>query len=553
MLIELHVKDFAVIDSLSVEFTGGLTALTGETGAGKSILVDAVALLLGERASTDVVRAGAERARVEGVFEIGRIPKLVDALERLGYGSEDGLLLLRREVAAQGRSRAWVNGSPATVATMSELAAELADLHSQHEYQNLLRPGQQRAILDAFAGARELSGEVADLWNQHSALHAQLDERRARNRELEGKADFLRFQSTEIRGANPESAEDSELETEATRLGHAGELASEAASLYEALYGSEEAAADAVARARERLDRLSGFDPGLAAVATRLEEAYHLLADAGRELGDYASSIEHDPARLDAVHSRLDLLARLKRKYGPTLEDVLATCDRIESELSELDGAALECADLEKQIEVAGAAYQERATELTRRRGKAARELSRLVQEMLPALGLKGSVFQVLVERMSEPGPGGAESIRFRASLNPGFEPKSLSKIASGGELSRVMLALKSALVDVDPVPTLVFDEVDAGVGGAVAVSVAERLTRIAAQRQVFVITHLAQVASRADQHFRVEKSMESGRAASRVVRLSSEQRVGEIARMLGGDPESQASRAHALELLGSG
>ncbi len=552
VLIELHIRNFAVIDEISLEFSNGLIALTGETGAGKSILVDALSLLLGARASTDVIRAGADRALVEGVFDVGDDSALLARLDEAGYPAEDGLLILRREVATAGRSRAWVNGSPATVSVMGTLAERLADLHSQHEHQQLLRKGEQRRILDAYAGASDLATRVAALHAERSELLRTRDEREARARELAGRSDFLRFQRDEIRGAAPISGEEDELEAEARVLAHAEELGREAARLHHDLYDGEAAVSDRIASALDGLVRLVEFDKTLSGVREQLEEAFHAATEAGRELGDYAAGVEGDPERLETIRQRLDVLSRLKRKYGATLEDVLETGRRVDEELAELDDSEIGMADLERRIEGVEADLEAAATRLTKERARAARTLSRTVQEMLPGLGLRGATFQMLLQGQSEIGPGGRETVEFRASLNPGFDPLPLSRIASGGELSRVMLALKKALLDVDPVPTLVFDEVDAGVGGGVASFVADRLVDVAAGRQVFVITHLPQVASRARHHFRVEKRTDGGRAASEVELLGSVERVAEIARMLGGDPESDVSRAHAQELLAS-
>ncbi len=550
MLIELQIKNFAVIDEISLEFSEGLTALTGETGAGKSILVDALSLLLGSRASTDVVRAGADRALVEGVFDVTARPELLGLLDDRGYPAEDGILILRREVAAHGRSRAWVNGSPATVSAMAELAASLADLHSQHEHQNLLRRGEQRRLLDAFAGVTELVEAVGALHSRRNELVRERDLRAARARELAGRADFLRFQRDEIRDAAPAAGEDVALEAEARLLTHAEERAREAARLHQDLYDGDESASDRIASALDRLDRLIGFDEGLSTARDRLQEAFHAVAEVGRELGDYADDAEADPGRLEAVQERLDLLSRLKRKYGATLDEVLDTGARVQAELGELDDSEVGMADIERELTTLAAELDEAAARLTKERARAARALSQTVQELLPGLGLPGATFQILLERQDEIGPMGRESVEFRASLNPGFDPLPLARIASGGELSRVMLALKNALLDVDPVPTLVFDEVDAGIGGAVASFVADRLVEVGRQRQVFVITHLPQVASRARHHFRVEKRTDLGRAASEVTLLGGTERVAEIARMLGGDPESDVSRAHAQELL---
>jgi DNA repair protein RecN (Recombination protein N) len=550
MLVELRIRGYAVIEDLALTLGSGLSVLSGETGAGKSIVVDALSLLLGERASSDVVRAGEARAVVEAVFDLAGQPELSARLDHLGLPVEEGLLILRREVQAEGRNRAWVNGSPATAALVGELGASLVDLHGQHEHQTLLRPEQQRQILDDFAGARELAGEVTARHQDLARLGEDLARRETRRRELEARADFLRFQLGEIDSARAEPGEEEALDEEARRLEHARELGEGASRAHEALYAGEGALSDRLAELRSLLERLAGYDAALAEPAALLQEAFHQVVEVGRRMGDYAAGAEQDPGRLEAIRKRQDLLFRLKRKYGPGLADVLESGQRLRAELAELDGAAHDLGALRGRIEGERGELVVLAGKLTRKRSRAAARLAREVEETLPALGMPEGSFVVRLEPLAALGPGGAESVQFLVSLNPGFEPRPLSRIASGGELSRVMLALKSILAEVDRIPTLIFDEIDAGVGGVVAGSVAEKLRAVADHRQVLVITHLAQLASRAHAHLRVEKSLEGGLARTRITTLQGEERIREIARMLGGDPDSQKSREHARELL---
>jgi DNA repair protein RecN (Recombination protein N) len=550
MLVELRIRDYAVVDDLTLELGPGLNVLTGETGAGKSIIVGALSLLLGERASSGVVRAGAERATVEGVFEVGGSPTLGRRLAELGYEPEDGLLLLRREVAAEGRNRAWVNGSPATAGVVGELGNALVDLHGQHEHQTLLRAAEQRRILDAFAGAEDAASSVAILHAQVRALEAELEERQANLRDLEARADFLRFQLGEIEGAGLAEGEDEELEAEARRLEHAEELAEGATRLHDTLYAGEDAAADRIAEARRLLGQLRRFDESLGEAEPLLDEAYHALAEVGRRMGDYASSVDYDPRRLEAVQGRLDAMFRLKRKYGPELADVMATGERIRSELAELEDSDHELTSIRQVLQRARTQLDSAAATLTGERAQASSRLAEAVASVLPELGLPGAEFEVRLRALDAVGAHGAEAVEFLVSPNPGFPPMPLARIASGGELSRVMLALKSILAAVDQVPVLVFDEIDAGIGGVVATSVARKLADVAARHQVFVVTHLPQLASRAEAHLLVTKKADGGAAAAGVARLTGEDRVEEIARMLGGDPESSTSRQHARELL---
>jgi DNA repair protein RecN (Recombination protein N) len=551
MLIELHIQGYAVIDDVAVRLGPGLTVLTGETGAGKSIVVGALSLLLGERASSEVVRAGEDRAVVEAVFEIGDRGEVVDRLQALGFHDEDGLLLLKREVQAQGRNRAWINGSPATASAVWELGSILVDLHGQHEHQTLLRREEQRAVLDALAGARDAAARVRDLHVELRAVEEELEGREERRRELEARADFLRFQVGEIEEAAIETGEEEALDAEASRLGHARELLEGASALHDLLYGGDDAVSDRLAEARNLLGRLAGFDPSMEAVAELVDGAYHQAAEAGRRLGDYGDAVESDPGRLEAIERRKDLLFRLKRKYGPELEDVVATGQTLRAELDELEGAEHDLKELRSRRDAARSELEAAAGALTELRREGAGRLEAAVEELLPGLGMKDGTFRVHLEPMDEPGPGGGESVEFRIALNAGFEPRPLARIASGGELSRVMLALKTILARVDRVPTLVFDEIDAGIGGVVATEVAARLAEVSRLHQVLVITHLPQVAARGDAHLQVAKSGGGGVAATEVRSLTGDARVQEIARMLGGDPESSRSRDHARELLG--
>jgi DNA repair protein RecN (Recombination protein N) len=550
MLLELRIRDFAVIDEVSVEMGPGLHVLSGETGAGKSIVVGALSLLLGERASSESVRTGADKSTVEAVFDVSGLPSVRDRMDELGFEPEDGLLILRREVAAAGRSRAWVNGSPATARIVGELGRSLVDLHGQHEHQTLLRPEDQLRILDAFAGVGDRAAGVLQRYRQLTELKARLSDMEERRRELESRADFLRFQSGEIEGAHLQPGEDRTLREEAGRLEHAGDLAGEARRAYEELYDSEDAIADRLAALRSTLKRLSAWDPDLEDTVLSLGEAYELVSDAGRHLGGYAASVDQDPARLEEVRARLDLLFRLMRKYGPELPDVIETGARVRAELGELEGASFDHDAVVREIEERTSELEALATELTGARREAAGRLEASLEALLPDLGLPGAVFQVAFSELEEVGPTGAERAEFLVSLNPGFPPRALSRVASGGELSRVMLALKAILARVDAVPTLVFDEIDAGIGGVVATHVAQKLREVAGHHQVFVVTHLPQLASRADRHLRVEKDVSATVTATKVDALSGDERVREIARMLGGDPESEASRTHARELL---
>ena len=550
MLIELRIRNFAVIEDLSLELGAGLNILTGETGAGKSIIVGALSLLLGERASSDVVRSGEESAHLEAVFDLEARPALLRRLAELGFSADDGLVILRREVQAAGRSRAWINGSPTIIRRLGEFGRELVDLHGQHEHQTLLRAAEQREILDAFAGGAPEAGVVAEKHAECAGLRDELERLRTREAELKERRDFLAFQLAEIDRARLEAGEDKCVETELRRLEHAEELARDAGEAHAVLYAGERAVSEALARVRELLGRIARVDPGASEMLEEVGELYHRAVDLGERAGRYAGRIEVSPERAEALRIRSDLLFRLKGKYGPELSGVLETRDRIAAEIAELEGTELEAGRLERRIEEADSELHNRAAALTRLRAEAARRLEQAVQGVLPEVGLPGARFQVGLEPLEVPGRRGAEGVRFLASLNPGFDVRPLAQVVSGGELSRIMLAIKSVLAIEDRVPTLVFDEIDAGIGGRVAHAVGRQLRRVSAHHQVFVITHLPQLAARGEHHLRVEKTESGGVTRTTAEPLEGDSLIREIARLLGGDPESKRSRDHARELL---
>lgn len=554
MLVELRIQDLAVIDRLAIRLDPGLNVLTGETGAGKSIVVGALSLLLGERASVDVVRPGAERAVVEGVFELAPDSPVRALLAEQGIDVEDDLVILRREVAAEGRNRAWINGAATTAGLVGSVGGLLVDLHGQSEHEDLTRAERQRALLDAFADAGPLAASVLEAWEDVRRAEAALADLERRRRDTEARADLLRRQAEEIEKANVRADEEEALEAEARRLDHAEELARLSDGLHEMLYAAESSTVARLAEARRMLAGLLRIDPSASDAAASLDEAFFVIEDLGRRMGDYARGVEHDPHRLDAIRQRQDLLFRLRSRYGATLEDVITAGREARAELDRLEGAGMERRELEKRVETARAEHRSACVVLTKKRTKAAAKLSREVEKLLPSLGMAGGRFVVSLEPLERPGAHGAESVELLVALNAGFDPRPVSRVASGGELSRLMLALKTTLARVDRTPTLVFDEIDAGVGGRVAHAVAASLQGVARDHQVFVVTHLAQIAARADHHLLVEKA--SGRArrptTTDIRELAGDARIHELARLLGGDPESATSLDHARELLGS-
>ena len=548
MLTELRVRDLATIADVTLSPGPGLNVLTGETGAGKSMLVDALALLLGERAASGSVRPGATKTIVEGVFE-GVDKATRQRIESLGLDVEDGRVIVRREVSVEGRSRAWVNGSPTTAAVLAQLGAVLVDLHGQHETQSLLRADAQRDILDAFAHADAERVAVAAAHHALAALRAEERDLATRRDEVRRRADYLRHVVTEIDGARIKPGEEEALQIEARRLSQAGALAELAQRIADALEGDAGNALGALAVADRALGSLEKGDPATAPWRELLDGAYANLAELARLAGGYAGEVQEDPKRLAEVEQRRDLLFRLGQKYGATLEAVLATREESAAELDLLDRADVDLRALAARRSAAGAALEAAAEALTARRQDAADRLARGVNRLLPRLGLPGGKLSVAFVRLQETGATGRESVQLDVQLNVGLEAKPLARVASGGELSRLMLALKVVLARHDAIATLVFDEVDQGIGGEVGAQVGEALAEVAARHQVLVITHLPQIAARADQHLVVLKEARGGIATSDVQIIHGEDRVGELARMLG-DTEGAAARRHAQELL---
>jgi DNA repair protein RecN (Recombination protein N) len=548
VLSELRVRSLATIADVTLQLGAGLNVLTGETGAGKSMLVDALALLLGERATGSSVRTGAAKTVIEGAFED------LDAatrrrLEELGLDGEEPRVVIRREVSSEGRSRAWVNGSPTTAAVLSELGALLVDLHGQHETQSLLHVEAQRDILDAFAHAEVERTLVAEAYAAVAALRTEETALAARRDEVRRRADYLRHVVNEITAAKLVPGEDDALQLEARRLTQAGALVEQAQRIVDSLEGEEGNALSALGVVNRALTSLEKMDPETHAWRELLDSAYTNLSELTRVATEYAGSVQEDPDRLAFVERRRDLLFRLTGKYGASLEAVLETQREAEAELELLDTADTDLRGLAARRAAAETALAQAAEALSQRRSEAADRLGRAVNRLLPRLGLPGGKLSVGLIPLPEPGVHGRESVQLKVKLNEGHEARPLAKVASGGELSRLMLALKVVLVKHDAIATLVFDEVDQGIGGEVGVQVADALADVAQRHQVLVITHLPQIAARADTHLVVSKEARRGLATSDVQLLHGEDRVNEIARMLG-DAEGDAARRHAQAML---
>jgi DNA repair protein RecN (Recombination protein N) len=551
MLTELRIRNVAIIESVTLPLRPGFNALTGETGAGKSIIVEALGLLLGERGSADLVRTGADRASVEGVFDASTRPEVLRALDDRGIEVENDLVVLRREIASGGRSRAWANGTSITTSVLAEIGRALVNIHGQHESQTLLEPNAQRAVLDAFGGATEQAGRVASAYDAVARVREQIASLTTRRAEAERRADYLRHVVKELSEAKLVEGEDARLEDEVRRLSHAEELRLHAGHLREVIDGDEEGARRQLGAAQRLLAAASRLDPSLERLQEMLDSAFVQLSELSREVADYEAGLDADPGRLGELERRRDIVFRLTKKYGGSIESALETLRSAREELDLVDTAGLDLGSL-AQREVALTAMLEReASELSALRKKAATALERDVDALFPELGLPdGRLSVALVPRAI--GRTGGEDVELRVALNVGLEARPLARVASGGELARVMLALKTILARLDHVPTLVFDEVDAGIGGRVGLRVGDTMRRVAEHHQVFAISHLPQIAARAHNHIVVSKAARGGITTADIRVVDAEERINEVARMLGGDPESEVSRAHARELLES-
>jgi DNA repair protein RecN (Recombination protein N) len=570
MLAELRVENLLLIERAELALDPGLNVITGETGAGKTMLAHALDLLLGGKPRRGIIRPGATEAYVEGVFACGdRLaddPELAELRERIPLGDE---LVLARRATAEGRTRAYIEGRSASAADLRAVGARLLAFYGQHEHRKLMLASAQLDVLDAFCGEDHIDRRLEHQrgWSRAQALERELQELRERVGARERDLDLLEFEIGEIEEAAPSVAEDEELAAEQARLAavdslRAASLGAAAALDPQSDDGLEDGAAGRLSTAESELDRAQGADPGLDALAERCRNLAFEAADLSRELRDYGASLEADPGRLEQVTERLDLIARLRRKHGGTIAAVLEHAERCRAERDRLSSAGETTARLEAELEHAIAELERSSEQLRATRKGAAAALGQAVRAELEHLAMGDASFEVRLcgrENKGEPagagrlahlGPRGADSVEMVIAPNPGVPAGALREVASGGELSRVMLALLSVASAAEGAPTVVFDEVDAGVGGNTARAVGERLRTLAGQRQVVCITHLPQVASLAARHFRVAKSARDGLARADVERLGRSELVGELCRMLGADRGDGVARRHAERLL---
>jgi DNA repair protein RecN (Recombination protein N) len=556
VLLELRVENYAVIDTLAVEFAPGLNLLTGETGAGKSILIDALSLLLGDKASADLVRHGAEKAVVSGVFE-AEDKACARMLEENGIEPEGEQLIVKREIAAGGKGRVFVNNQPATVALLRQLAPALASIHAQNENILAFDGAARLALLDGFLG-----NDLHDLTAKHARWASVRDRIAEFERDEQDRlrmADLWSFQKKEIESANLQPGEDQKLETEKRVLANAEKLYGAAKAAYELLYEADSSVIANLSAARKHMEELARFDPKFQETLASLAGAKAAIEDASATARDYAEGIDASPERLAQIEDRLALLDRLKRKYGNMVDEVIAYGAEVARKLNELENREEVLRELKKQLTAAAEAYLGAAQAISRRRHSAAKELQKLVEAEINQLAMKAQ-FKIEVSGGDEPEnwtASGFDHVAYLISPNPGEPLRPVEQIASGGELSRVMLALKATVETGKKSKssggaqrTLVFDEIDTGIGGRAAEAVGKKLKALARSNQVLCITHLPQIASFAEHHYLIEKRESGGRACTLVRALNPEERTEEIARMLSGAKLTETSRQHAEQLL---
>jgi DNA repair protein RecN (Recombination protein N) len=565
VLKELRIQNFAIIDALHVHFGRGLHVFTGETGAGKSIIIEALSLALGGRASAEMIRSGEEMASIEAAFDLADQPGIADLASAHGIDITGDELVIKRAISAS-RNRVYVNGTLSTVSVLELLGAKLVEIHGQYEQQTLLHPEHQLDIFDAYAGVLELRHALERNYYYLQGLRKHLAELKAQADERGRRHQLLQFHLQEIDQAELRVGEEEELKGERQILMHTEKLLQTTQGSSESLYAGEDTLVERLGRVLSSLDEVSAIDPILKPVTEDLRAALYQLEEAGRTLGDYASRVEFDPLRLAEIEERLAELSTMKRKYGATVDDILAHRESLAKELETLHHQAENMDALQAEIGVTEGQVREQALELSQRRMAVGSTLEQAVERELHELSMGGARFVIAFRRTPDAAgfiavdeapvalmPTGIETVEFLFTSNAGEEPRPLAKIASGGEVSRVMLALKSILAAIEHIPTLVFDEVDAGIGGGVAEVVGRKLKALTNTCQVFCITHLPQVASRGDVHFLIEKQVVLGRTVTTVRPLTQRERVDEIARMSGGLVITDTTRKLAAELLRQG
>ncbi len=555
MLKSLNIVNFALVQRLRVDFGEGLNILTGETGSGKSLLIDALGLIAGGRSSPEFVRSGESKGFVEAVFDNPRHPGVTGVLEDAGFDCGDDELLIRREVTVAGKGRVFINDQLCTVNLLRAIRPFLVDIHGQGDQQTLIDPGAHISVLDSFGELTEAAVRVAECHQRLRRIRIDIEATRQGEAERLRRIDMLNFQLEEIERLRPRSGEDAELEAERARLANAERLTLLAAGSYELLYDREDSALTLMAQAIRRLEELAGIDGSAEEQLNALRSARYAVEEVGYFLRDYADGIVFSPERLREVDQRLNELDKLKRKYGPSVEDVLALFEKLRAELSQTEAQDAIIAELEREAQAAADEYRRIAGNLTARRQGSARKFEGALVKELKQLALEDARIGVEIRPFSiqderEWTSHGQEDVEFLFTSNPGEPPRPLAKVASGGELSRLMLGIKTILAPTDVPRTMVFDEVDVGISGRVAEAVGSRLKRLSQRQQVLCITHQPQVARFGGAHFRVLKRVSDGRTQTEILKLSYAERVEELARMIGGAVVTDSARSAAVEML---
>ncbi|MEK1480981.1 DNA repair protein RecN [Limosilactobacillus fermentum] len=555
MLQELTIDNLAIIDHLSLEFDDHMTVLTGETGAGKSIIIDAVSLLAGGRGSQEFIRKGEEKLSLQGQFEIPKLPGYVAQLDELGISHDDGALIISREIHRSGRNTIRVNGTLVNAATLKQLGSGLVDIQGQNEHQLLLRPEAHLGMLDQFANAKvqPLLASYQEQYQEYRRLEAAVNQKKANEQQWAQRLDMLRYQVKEIGDADLRADEEDELIAERERLEHFQQIATTLQQVVGVLNDDEEAPVlDQIATIMNAAQEIAPFDPEYDDLAQSLSDAYYSLQDVANQAGHQLDSLEFDEERLATINARLATIADLEHKYGESLADVLAYYDQIKEELTDMEAAADSGSDLEERLNAVQADLLNQGNALSQVRQTAARKLAKQVHTQLKELYMDKAVFEVNFAKTKKPvfSATGIDQVEFYIQTNPGEAMGPLARIASGGELSRVMLALKTIFAQGEGVTSIIFDEVDTGVSGRVAQAIADKIRLIAEGSQVLCITHLPQVAAVAQHHLLIQKRVHDQRTTTSVTPLNTNQRVEELARMLAGDTITKLAREHASELL---
>ncbi|MBN1824566.1 MAG: DNA repair protein RecN [Endomicrobiales bacterium] len=550
MLLNLQIKNYALIDDLRLEFASGFNIFSGETGAGKSIIIESLGLILGDRASAQLIKKDSTRCFITAEFDASGNRELENLIDSSGLSAEEGSLIIRREIDASGKSRAFVNDTPVGLGLLAEIGTLLINVHGQNEHQRIIQSSHQRNLLDVFAGLEETAEKVGGAYRAYSELAAQLESKQLSEQEKARLIDLYSFQVKEIDEARLAPGEEEEIEARLPQLKNADKLKTLADDAYQILYGGDDSVTERLGKAQKAVENITSVCGGLSEEAENLKSAYYQAEEAARQIEKFSDSLRADPDELNKLLERLELIGRLRKKYGKDVSEILRYREDALKELDALQNADENRQELEKRAKKAGQELLKLCEGLSSARKKAAQKLSGLVENEIRELGMKKARVTVSVEKLDNPESHGQDRVEFLFSANPGEEPKPVKNVASGGEMSRLMLALKTVLVKEDPVPVLVFDEIDSGIGGPMGQTVGKKLKNLSLRRQVVCITHLPQIAAFSDRHFMVEKTVKSNKTCVQVKLLSQAEHAEEIARMLSGEKVTISARQHAKELI---